>query len=130
MAKVFTLPDDFQAPDFNWEDIEQYKKDWNEFNGDHKFQIKLYKESKMKNFFKKLWNKIFWLSDIGTINENLRHEIDGLTKYKIQAIQSLERLMKENKALKFSLELEKFKRDDKNIFAVIDASFILIFFIF
>ena len=27
MAKVFTLPDDFQAPDFNWEDIEQYKKD-------------------------------------------------------------------------------------------------------
>lgn len=27
MAKVFTLPHGFDAPDFNWEDIEQYNKD-------------------------------------------------------------------------------------------------------
>ena len=27
MAKVFTLPHGFDAPEFNWEDIEQYKKD-------------------------------------------------------------------------------------------------------
>jgi hypothetical protein len=27
MAKVFILPDGFEAPEFNWEDIEQYKKD-------------------------------------------------------------------------------------------------------
>lgn len=27
MAKVFTLPNGFNAPEFNWEDIEQYKKD-------------------------------------------------------------------------------------------------------
>jgi hypothetical protein len=27
MAKVFLLPDGFNAPDFNWEDIEQYEKD-------------------------------------------------------------------------------------------------------
>ena len=27
MAKVFTLPDGFEVPDFNWEDIEQYNKD-------------------------------------------------------------------------------------------------------
>lgn len=27
MAKVFTLPNGFNAPDFNWEDIEQYEKD-------------------------------------------------------------------------------------------------------
>ena len=27
MAKVYLLPDDFQAPDFNWQDIEKYTKD-------------------------------------------------------------------------------------------------------
>jgi hypothetical protein len=27
MAKVFLLPDGFNAPDFNWEDINQYEKD-------------------------------------------------------------------------------------------------------
>ena len=27
MAKVFNLPEGFEAPDFNWEDIEQYEKD-------------------------------------------------------------------------------------------------------
>lgn len=27
MAKVFLLPEGFDAPDFNWEDIEQYQKD-------------------------------------------------------------------------------------------------------
>ncbi len=27
MAKVYSLPKEFKAPDFNWEDIEQYEKD-------------------------------------------------------------------------------------------------------
>ena len=27
MAKVYLLPDGFNAPDFNWEDINQYEKD-------------------------------------------------------------------------------------------------------
>jgi hypothetical protein len=27
MAKVYTLPEGFEAPEFNWENIEQYKKD-------------------------------------------------------------------------------------------------------
>ena len=27
MAKVYLLPEDFNAPDFNWEDIDQYEKD-------------------------------------------------------------------------------------------------------
>ena len=27
MAKVYLLPDGFVAPDFNWEDIDQYNKD-------------------------------------------------------------------------------------------------------
>lgn len=27
MAKVFTLPQGFDAPNFNWEDIEQYEKE-------------------------------------------------------------------------------------------------------
>jgi hypothetical protein len=27
MAKVFTLPEGFKAPEFDWEDINQYKKD-------------------------------------------------------------------------------------------------------
>ena len=27
MAKVYLLPEDFNAPDFNWEDIDQYNKD-------------------------------------------------------------------------------------------------------
>lgn len=27
MAKVYLLPEEFNAPNFNWEDIEQYEKD-------------------------------------------------------------------------------------------------------
>lgn len=27
MAKVYTLPEGFEAPEFNWEDIDQYEKD-------------------------------------------------------------------------------------------------------
>ena len=30
MLKVFTLPDGFEAPVFNWEDIEKYQKDCSE----------------------------------------------------------------------------------------------------
>ena len=30
MAKVYLLPDGFNAPDFNWEDINQYEKDCTE----------------------------------------------------------------------------------------------------
>lgn len=31
MAKVFTLPEGFTAPEFNWKDIEQYNKDCADF---------------------------------------------------------------------------------------------------
>lgn len=27
MAKVFLLPDGFEAPEFDWQEIEKYKKD-------------------------------------------------------------------------------------------------------
>jgi hypothetical protein len=47
MLKVFTLPDGFEAPVFNWEDIEKYQKD----------MIDIVPKERIKNFLPENFEK-------------------------------------------------------------------------